>query len=317
MKPKNIVIMISIIFLACAAAYLGKKVASSKKAMKYSTNAKENTAEGKKKANAFLPGTTPSEFFEATFTNLNNFYEVRLRWKDVTNIIFKADNLSSADKRSAVGSLKNTLFANQSSYTITNLIDICMRKRQEAGLSAAGTACSSLLVAMRYRRLIPYVSQKLLEDGASSNLTDAAWCKTWFGYIDHPEMLKTIVLLDHEIPRESPLRNGINPVWTSSIPFINRPDCLAVYLDIADNPGEHPYVVWVQAASMLSEFTNDTAVAGLSNAYNILSRANRYWKDHNAGFMAVANFKTIMKRQKERIAGTYPVQPAPQPVLDE
>jgi len=260
---------------------------------------------------------TLNDFMAAYEDDLVDFYTKKIYWDDFSNILINTYNVPSARKHRALSFFKENIFSDGKGYSITNFIDFVLQKRIEYDYTETGKYYSAAFISLRYKNLIPYMAQKLITAESNNNIILASRCISWFEYIDHPDMVKTFLLLDKIIPEDSPFRQGSDHTWYKYVPFVYRHDCLPVYLEVSNNPTKWDYTIWNQAAAMLAKFTNDTAVTGLRNAYTILTHSQNYWGSRKHDNITTYNFEKSFKTQQDRISGKINVLSEPHPLLDE
>ncbi len=248
-------------------------------------------------------------------TNLNSFYTKQISWDTLTNNITLSKNKVTWWIRDEMKYLKDNLFTKNATYSITNLFEILIKKSIPITINITNTAYSTGLMSLRYRQLLPYVKQIILQSNQITNRDVAIKCITWLGKIQHPDTLRTILELDKLIPENSYLRKETRFGY---LPFFYRKDCLDVYIEIADQPEKYDHNMWYAAAYKIGWFTNDIAISANKRAYKTMKEFKKYWPESpESRFLNVRILKAQMETQKRIINGKRPPRKQPKPLLDE
>jgi len=248
-------------------------------------------------------------------TNLNSFYTKQISWDTLTNNITLSKNKVTWWIRDEMKYLKDNLFTKNATYSITNLFEILIKKSIPITINITNTAYSTGLMSLRYRQLLPYVKQIILQSNQTINRDVAIKCITWLGKIQHPDTLRTILELDKLIPENSYLRKETRFGY---LPFFYRKDCLDVYIEIADQPEKYDHNMWYAAAYKIGWFTNDIAISANKRAYKTMKEFKKYWPESpESRFLNVRILKAQMEIQKRIINGKRPPRKQPKPLLDE
>jgi len=251
-------------------------------------------------------------------TNLNAFYTKQISWDTLTNNITLSKDKVTWWIRDEIKYLYENLFTNNVTYSVTNLFNILVKNSIPITLSITNSAYSTGLISLRYRQLLPYVKQIILQVNNSSNRDIASKYITWLGHIQHPDTLRTILELDKEIPQDSILRQKKPRIWDGALPFFYRKDCLDVYIEVANQPEKYDYGMWNSAVYNIGWFTNDCAIQAYNRAYKVMKHFKKYWPESPVSrSIDRVCMATQMKTRQRIIDGKQLPRKRPKPLLDE
>ena len=250
---------------------------------------------------------------------------IKISMSDFTNIIINLDENPVWYNEKIINIVGSTLFANKKSIILTNFIEKVIEGKLRKDNKTVAPFPDNLpsnrfygdvLIAMRYRKLLPYMANKILEDSNNTNKEkEIKFRISWLPYIEHPDTLRLILELDKKIPEDSYLRKNTR---ICNLPFFYRKDCLDVYIEIADQPENYDYYKWNSAARHIGWFTNDIAISAFDRAYKIMKNYKKYWPELPSSMqLEIICMKTQMKTRQRIIDGQRPPRKQPKPLLDE
>jgi len=245
----------------------------------------------------------------------NIFYTKQISWDTLTNNITLSKDKVTWWIRDEIKYLHENLFTNNVTYSVTNLFEILINSYQLDSIDLTNSSYSTGLMSLRYRQLLPYVKQILLQSNQIANRDVAIKCTTWLGKIQHPDTLRTILELDKLIPEDSYIRKKTRFGY---LPFFYRKDCLDVYIEVANQPEKYDHDMWYAAAYKIGWFTNDIAISANNRAYKTMKEFKKYWPESpDSLFLNIRCLKEQIKTQQEIIDGEKPPRRQPKPLLDE
>ena len=211
---------------------------------------------------------------------------------------------------------RDTFFTNGSRYRIDDFMDRLVCGESRTGSSEIGFYYIEAVNVLRYRVLIPHAAQQILAFLATNDVDSAYAYISWLSSIEHPDSLRTHLLLNALIASNSPFRQGTNPLWKDCLPFYNREDCLPIYVEIVQNPYKYTWNEWATAHDALMWFTNQIAVDEYKNGIDKMVQWQQYWPEHRPS-MDIVIARNRMEVQHRLLEGTEPMRAIPKPLLDE
>ena len=232
----------------------------------------------------------------------------------LSNIIMSGEHTQGRNLL-AYEAAESLLFSNTNKLSLTEvyqrLFDVCV-----TGSSAS--VYFDALIALRFKAIVPVARDAIATWTQAENETIANRACELLHRLQHPDSLRAILWLDNEIPNDSPLRQGEQPVWWGVLPLevFYRNDCLDVMVDVVNHPEDHRFGMWLSCLNTLSEFTNEIAVVELKKGYKTIMQWQKYWPQNDPG-PSKCSGKYALSVQEERRVGKRSMYRRPKPLLDE
>jgi|GEM_PF-2032153 len=214
------------------------------------------------------------------------------------------------------------VFVARSNCTPAELYEICVENSrytndaQRTRARAFGYAYRTL----RYRCLVPKLKELILSQSVTNDEYAGSMAANALRIIAHPDSLRACIEISQKLPSNSLLRVDRDPhsqaVWRDTIPFFMRPDCLPIYLEIVNHSRKYSFAHWWGTVEKIEAFTNESAVAGLRFALQVVKNPAPYWPDMTPSLYIVM-VEMKMKHQRDYAKGKLNMERPEIPVFDE